>query len=85
MRFYFWYTFSKNIFLGRIPRKKRFILLFYKMILLLLQKVKSNGMMDMTDSDTYGLYDDHIVIRNNDSRENVLETDGWWLSISDLR
>lgn len=78
-----------------------------------MQKVKSNGMMDMTDSDIkdlkkdllqlfmkynisigfscgeysdiYGLYDDHIVIRNNDSRENVLETDGWWLNASYLR
>ena len=36
-------------------------------------------------SDTYGLYDDHIVIQENDSRKNVLETDGWWLGISDLR
>ena len=33
-------------------------------------------------SDTYGLYDDHIVIQDNNSRENVLETDGWWLNIS---
>ncbi len=32
-------------------------------------------------SDTYGLYDDHIVIQDNNSRENVLETDGWWLNM----
>lgn len=36
-------------------------------------------------SDTYGLYDDHIVIQDNNSRENVLETDGWWLNISHLQ
>lgn len=36
-------------------------------------------------SDTYGLYDDHIVIQDNDSRKNILETDGWWLNVSYLQ
>lgn len=34
--------------------------------------------------DTYGLYDDHIVIQEKESRQNIVEADGWWLLASDL-
>lgn len=38
--FYFWYTLSKNVFFDIDQGKNRFTLLFYLIILLLLQKVK---------------------------------------------
>lgn len=34
--------------------------------------------------DTQGFYDDHIVIQEKESRQNIVETDGWWLLASDL-
>lgn len=33
---------------------------------------------------TYGLYDDHVIIQENGSRQNIVEADGWWLLASDL-
>lgn len=52
---------------------------------LLMKYNVSIGFSCSDSSDTYGLYDDHIVIQDNDSRENILETDGWWLNASCLR
>lgn len=52
---------------------------------LLMKYNVSIGFSCSDDSDTYGLYDDHIVIQDNNSRENILETDGWWLNTSYLR
>lgn len=52
---------------------------------LLMKYNVSIGFSCSDSSDTYGLYDDHIVIQDNDSRENILETDGWWLNASYLR
>lgn len=37
-----------------------------------------------TGSDTYGLYDDRIVIQENGTEKNIIEADGWWLSESDI-
>lgn len=52
---------------------------------LLMKYNVSIGFSCSDSSGTYGLYDDHIVIQDNDSRENILETDGWWLNASCLR
>lgn len=76
--FYFWYTLSKMFFLACIKKKHVLLQLFMKYNV-------SIGFTCADCSDTYGLYDDHIVIQDNNSRENVLEADGWWLNISHLR
>ena len=36
------------------------------------------------NSDTHGLYNDYIVVRENGSGQNIVEADDWWLTKSDL-
>lgn len=59
---------------------------FKKELCLLLDKYNvSIGFTCGSSSDTQGLYDDHVIIQENGSRENIVEADGWWLDRNDLQ
>ncbi len=36
-------------------------------------------------SDIYGLYDDQVIIQDNKTRENIVETGSWRLFAEDLK
>lgn len=57
---------------------------FKKELLLLLDKYNvSIGFTCSDSSDTHGLYNDHIIVQENATRENIIEADGWWLTGND--
>lgn len=44
----------------------------------------SIGFTCAENSDTHGLYNDYIVVQENESGQNIVEADDWWLTKSDL-
>lgn len=52
----------------------------------LLEKYNASILFTCSESsDTHGLYNDHIVIVDNKSKEYIVEADGWFLNPSDLQ